>query len=153
MDVQISIIGLGQIGASIGLALAEHSQIVHRVGHDRDAATAQRAEKIGALDQVMLNLPAAVREADLVLLCLPIDQIRATLAIVAPDLKAGAVVMDTGPVKEVVAGWAQELLPQGSYYVGLTPVINPVYLHEVDSGLNAAHADLFRGSLMAIVSP
>ena len=153
MDVQISIIGLGQIGASIGLALAEHSQIVHRVGHDRDAATAQRAEKIGALDQVMLNLPAAVREADLVLLCLPIDQIRATLAIVAPDLKAGAVVMDTGPVKEVVAGWPRELLPQGSYYVGLTPVINPVYLHEVDSGLNAAHADLFRGSLMAIVSP
>jgi prephenate dehydrogenase len=153
MVVQITIIGLGQIGASIGLALAGHSQLVRRVGHDKDLAIARRAEKMGALDQVRLNLPSAVREADVALLCLPIDQIHETLAILAPDLKPGAVVIDTGPVKEVVAGWARELLQQSNHYIGLTPVINPVYLHEVDSGLDAAHADLFRGGRMAIVSP
>jgi prephenate dehydrogenase len=94
-----------------------------------------------------------VREADLVLLALPIDQIRDTLAVIGEDLKEGAVVMDTGPVKEVVAAWAAEILPPERYYVGLTPVINPVYLHEVGSGVNAAHPDLFRNGLLSIVAP
>lgn len=153
MSVQITIVGLGQIGASVGLALSEHTNIVYRVGHDRDLGIARRAEKAGALDKVMINLPSAVREADLVLLSLPMDQIRETLAIIAQDLKESAVVMDTGPVKEVVASWAGELLPEGRYYVGLTPVLNPVYLRAIDSGVDAAHPDLFRGGLMAIVSP
>src|SRR3990172_1278709 len=153
MAVQVTIIGLGQIGTSIGLALAEHKQILHRVGHDRDLGIARRAEKRGAPDKVMITLPAAVREADLVILSLPIDQIRETLSLIGQDLKESAVVMDTGPVKEVVASWAKELLPEGRHYVGLTPVLNPVYLHDLDSGLNAAHPDLFRGGLVAIVSP
>jgi prephenate dehydrogenase len=153
MAVQVTIVGLGQIGASIGLALASHSEIIYRVGHDRDLHTARKAEKMGALDKVMVNLPSAVRAADLVLLSLPIDQIRETLALIALDLKESAVVMDTGPVKEVVAGWAAELLPAGRYYVGLTPVLNPNYLHDLDSGVDAAHPDLFKGGLMAIVSP
>jgi prephenate dehydrogenase len=153
MAVQVTIVGLGQIGTSIGLALAEHKQILYRVGHDRDLGTARRAEKIGALDKVMINLPAAVRNADLVILSLPIDQIRETLSLIGQDLKESAVVMDTGPVKEVVASWSKELLPEGRYYVGLTPVLNPIYLHDLDSGLTAAHPDLFRGGLVAIVSP
>jgi prephenate dehydrogenase len=101
----------------------------------------------------MINLQAAVREADLVILSLPIDQIQETLSVIREDLKENAVVMDTGPVKEVVASWAKELLPEGRYYVGLTPVLNPVYLHDLDSGLNAAHPDLFRDGMVAIVSP
>jgi prephenate dehydrogenase len=45
------------------------------------------------------------------------------------------------------------LLPEGRHYVGLTPVLNPAYLHEVDQGLNAARADMFQGGLVAIVAP
>jgi prephenate dehydrogenase len=153
MTIQISIVGLGQIGTSVGLALAEHKQLLHRVGHDREVGIARRAEKMGALDKVMFNLPSAVRQADLVLLSLPTDQVRETLAIIAPDLKEGAVVMDTCPVKEIVADWAAEVLPAERYYVGLTPVLNPAYLHDVGSGVEAAHADLFRNGMMAIVTP
>jgi prephenate dehydrogenase len=153
MTIQITIVGLGQIGCSVGLALANQSELLRRVGHDRELEVARRAEKLGALDKVEINLPKAVREADLVLLSLPMDQIRDTLTIIAPDIKAGAVVMDTGPIKEIVAAWAGELLPAGRFYVGLTPVINPAYLHEAESGLQAAHADLFRGGMMAIVAP
>jgi prephenate dehydrogenase len=56
-------------------------------------------------------------------------------------------------VKEVVAAWASELLPEKRHYVGLTPVINPEYLHGVDTGIEAAHADLFRNGMVAIVAP
>ncbi len=153
MGIQITLIGLGQIGASIGLALGNHKDLVQRVGHDREPEISRHAEKLGAIDRAVLNLPASVREADLVLLALPMDQIRETMAIIAPDLKEGTVVMDTGPVKEVVSAWASELLPANRYYVGLTPVINPVYLHGVDSGLEAARADMFQGGLIAIVAP
>jgi prephenate dehydrogenase len=153
MTIQITIVGLGQIGASVGLALGDHRELVRRIGHDREFGIARHAEKIGAVDKVMINLPSAVREADLVLLALPLDQIRDTLAVIREDLKEGVVVMDTGPVKEAVAAWAVEIFPPERYYVGLTPVINPAYLHEVDTGLNAARPDLFRNGMIGIVAP
>jgi prephenate dehydrogenase len=152
MTVQITIIGLGQIGTSIGLALAERKDSLYRVGHDRDFSIAKRAQKMGALDKTMINIPAAVEDADLVVLSLPMDQIRETLSVVAPELKAGAVVMDTGPAKSAMIAWAQEMLPEERYYVGLTPVLNPEHLHSVAGGVEAAKADLFHGGLMGIVS-
>lgn len=153
MAIQITIIGLGQIGTSIGLALADHPGLITRVGHDRDLTTARQAEKSGALDRVEANLPKSVRNADLVLLSIPIDQIRETMSLITPDLKEGCVVMDTGPIKEVVTDWANELLGEGRFYIGLTPVINPAYLHAAESGLEAARADLFHSGLMAIIAP
>jgi len=153
MTIQIAIIGLGQIGTSIGLALASQTELVRRIGHDKSYEIAKTAEKMGALDKVEINLPAAVRGADLVLLTLPMDQIRDTLALIAINVKDGAVVMDTSPIKEVVSSWAGELLPQGRHYIGLTPVLNPAYLHETGSGIETAHADLFQNGLMAIVTP
>ncbi|MDI6694091.1 MAG: prephenate dehydrogenase [Anaerolineales bacterium] len=153
MTLQVSIIGLGQIGASIGLALGEKKELLRRVGNDKELGTARLAEKMGAVDRVDINLPNTVREADLVILSLPFDQIRETMQIISQDLKEGCVVMDTGPVKEVVAIWAKELLPEGCHYVGLTPVINAAYLHEMTSGIEAARPDLFKGGLIAIVAP
>jgi prephenate dehydrogenase len=153
MAVQITIIGLGQIGTSVGLSLASYTDKIHRIGHDRRFDIAKQAEKMGALDRALPNLPASVQEADLVLLSIPMDQIRETMEFIAGDLKDDAVVMDTGPVKEVVASWASELLPPNRHYVGLTPVINPAYLVQVDSGIEAARADLFHAGLMGIVAP
>ena len=92
MTVQITIVGLGQLGASVGLALGSRQDDIHRVGHDKNSEAAKAAQKKGAVDDVKNNLPAAVREADIVLLSLPIDEIRATLEVIAPDLREGAVV-------------------------------------------------------------
>jgi len=153
MTVQIAIIGLGQIGGSFGLALAGREDLISRIGHDREAKVARQAEKIGAVDQVEGNLPRAVRAAELVLLCLPLNQMRETLEIIAPHLKEGAVVMETSMAKEAVSAWVAELLPGGRRYIGLTPVINPAYLHEVDTGIEAARADLFKNGLIGIVTP
>jgi prephenate dehydrogenase len=153
MTVQITIIGLGQIGTSIGLALGQHKDLVTRVGHDRDHGVARRAKDKGALDRAELNIFNAIQGSDLIILSLPMDQIHETLELIAKDLKEHAVVMDTAPVKEAVVAWAQELLPPERFYVGLTPVISSLYLHESQVGLEAARADLFVGGLMAIVAP
>lgn len=153
MAAQITIIGTGQIGASVGLALAAHGDKLKRIGHDRELAIARRAEKMGALDRVAINLPQSVENADIVLLSIPLDQIKDTLAIIARDLKEGAVVIDTAPVKEIVAQWASQLLPNRRYYVGLTPVLNPAYLRSAEAGVESARADLFRDGVIAVVSP
>ena len=152
MTVQITIVGLGQIGASIGLALAGRQELVYRVGHDREIGIARRVEKMGALDKVAINLPAAVREADIVMLALPVDQIRDTLTIIGEDLKAGVVVMDTSPAKQALMNWVAELLPTESYYIGLMPAVNALFLREAETGIDAAHADLFHNSLVCIVA-
>jgi prephenate dehydrogenase len=89
----------------------------------------------------------------MVILAVPLDEMRSTLEAIAQDLKENAVVMDTGPVKVAMVSWASELLPDKRYYIGLTPVISPAYLRQIESGLEAARPDLFQRGMFAIVSP
>jgi prephenate dehydrogenase len=153
MTVKISIIGLGQIGTSIGLALAGQKETIFRAGNDLEPVIAHQAEKLGAVDKINYNLPSLVRDADLVILDLPVDEVQEALKTISLDLKEGAVVLDTSPVKNSVYAWAAELLPAGRHIVSWTPAINPVYLHEEKVGIEAAHADLFHNSLVFITQP
>jgi prephenate dehydrogenase len=153
MAIQITIVGLGQIGGSFGLALAEQKETIQRVGHDLNPDVAKKALKLGAIDRISINLPSAVREADIVLLALPLDQIRETLEIIASDLKEDVVVLDTAPIKKVVQSWVKELLPPKRHYVGLTPVLNPNYLLMPETGIDAARPDLFKQGLLCITAP
>ncbi|RPJ24111.1 MAG: prephenate dehydrogenase [Chloroflexi bacterium] len=153
MSVQITIVGLGQIGASIGLALKAHNVDIHRVGHDKDAQAAKESQKVGAVDDVKYNLPASIRQAKIVILALPLAAIRETLEVIAPDLQEGTLLLDTAPAKATVEAWAKELLPPGRFYIGLTPAINPEYLHGTEFGVKAARSDLFEKGLMVVNVP
>jgi prephenate dehydrogenase len=153
MTVQITIVGLGQIGGSIGLALANHKDQILRIGHDRDTKTAQKAEKIGAVDKISLNLHSAVKGADAVILALPQNEIKDTLKIIGDSLREGAVVFDTAVSKTAVAQWAAEFLPKERHYIALLPVLNHNYLYEATEGIDAAKADLFQNQIMMIAAP
>lgn len=153
MPVQITIIGLGQVGASIGLALKARGASITLVGHDKDSRTAKAAQEAGAVDTWKYNLPDSVRDARIVILALPFADVRETLEIIAPDLQEGTLVLDTALSKGTVASWAQELLPQGRFYVGLFPAIHPDKLHGIDYGVAAASADLFEKSVTVVTAP
>jgi len=153
MPVQITIIGLGQIGASIGLALKARGANIHIVGNDKDTQTGKAAQKAGAIDDFKYNLPDSMRDAGIVILALPFAEVRETLEVIAADLKEGTLILDTAPSKGTVAAWATELLPQGRFYVGLTPAIHPNYLHGTSFGLEAARADLFEKGVMVVTTP
>ena len=151
MAVQITIIGLGQVGASMGLALAKIKDQVVRIGNDRDPDVARKAERTGAIDKFVINLPSAVEKADVVILAVPADEVRETIEVIAQDLKPGVVLIDTSPVKGPVMAWAKELLPgEDRYFAALTPGFNPAYLLEAYGGIDHAHADLFEKSLMLV---
>jgi prephenate dehydrogenase len=153
MTVQMVIIGLGQIGASIGLALADKKSQIRCLGYDADLVVAHQAQKMKAVEKLVSNLPKTVANSDIVMLALPASGLRDILETIAPVLKEGAVVMDVAPVKEVMIGWAQELLPAGRYYVGLIPAISPDHLEVHGLSLKAAHAGLFRKGFVGIITP
>lgn len=153
MTVQITIIGLGRVGASFGLALASQKNQMVRIGHDRNPEIARRAEKMGAVDKVNANLHRSVENADVVLLAIPVDEIEETLRQIGPDLKPECVVVDAGPQMVAPARWAAELLPQGRYFAALSPAVKPEYLLDHEKGIDAAHADRFKGSLAVITTP
>ena len=141
MTTEFTIIGLGQIGASIGLALANQKPLIHR------------AQKMGAIDQIVFNIPRSVKDADVVILACPVDELRENLKAIADDLRPGTVVINTSPVRVAVDTWAKEFLPPDRHFISVTPTLNPAYLDETTTGPDAAHADLFKGALMIITTP
>lgn len=153
MPVKITIIGLGQIGASIGLALAAHKDKILTVGHDKDYSVEQRAKKLSAVDETNHNLPGSVENADLVILALPVSEIRETFGYIAQDLRKDVVVMDTSPVKAEVVKWAKELLPETAHYVGVVPAVGPTSLNLTGTGLDSAKADLFEKGIFLLSAP
>jgi len=150
MAIQITIIGLGKIGASVGLALAKHSGQLKRVGNDREAAIQTRAKNLGACDSVQFNLPAAVTGADVVVLAIPFDQVEETLKFIAADLREDAVILDFSPQTVAVQNWFATHVPAGRHYLSLAAAINPAYLEQPGSGLEAARADLFQHGTIGI---
>ncbi|HDN05220.1 MAG TPA: prephenate dehydrogenase/arogenate dehydrogenase family protein [Chloroflexi bacterium] len=152
MKIQLTIIGLGQVGASAGLALAKHKESILRVGHDKTRDAVNLAKENGAVDKIALTLSGAVTEADIVLLALPLQEINEVLEHICQDLKDDTLVIDTSPLKMPVLGWVKEFLPDTCHYVGFTPVINAEYLNECGFGPEVAHEDLFRDNLMGVVT-
>ncbi len=153
MAIQVTIIGLGQIGASIGLALSKHTDRLLRVGHDKEYSVEREALKRGALDQAEHNLPNAVKDAKVIVLALPVTEIRETLNYIAQDLQDGVVILDTAPVKSAVAQWAKELLTEHAYYVGLAPAVGADFLEDKKTGLDSAKPDLFKNSIFLVSAP
>jgi prephenate dehydrogenase len=152
MPTQITIIGLGQIGGSIGMALQNKKTSLQRTGFDKDSSVAKAAESLDVVDQIR-SLTAAVREADLVLLCLPLGELRSTLQKIGLHLKKNAVVIDTAPLKSSMLEWTKEILPADRFYIGLVPAVTTEALATTETGFKAARPDLFKNTVMIVDAP
>ncbi len=153
MTIQISILGLRQVGTSIGLAVKASATEITCVGYDNDPAVAQKAEKLGAVSKVFYNLPACVQGSSVVILACPTDQIEPVVEAIAGDLKEGAVIINASPVKTAISAWLKTVVPQGRFLTGWNMALNPKYINEIDRGVDSAHDDLFEKSLIAISAP
>lgn len=143
---RITIIGLGLIGGSLGLALkAAGLDDVGLVGHDASRGVANAARKRGAIDRAEHNLPRAVQGAALVIVATPVLALREVFEQIAPDLAEGAIVTDTGSTKQRVMEWAAELLPAHVSFIGGHPMAG-----KEEQGIDNADADLFRERAYAV---
>ncbi|HID35042.1 MAG TPA: prephenate dehydrogenase/arogenate dehydrogenase family protein [Anaerolineae bacterium] len=143
---QITIIGLGLIGTSIGLGLKALDGDFSILGHDRDHGAMQRAAKMGAVDKTHWNLIAAIEEADMIILAIPIDGVAPTFEAIKQDLKQGCLIMDTAPLKRPVQRAAAEHLPDHVHFIGS----NPILPHGEELTPEEASPDLFREALWAL---
>ena len=134
----VAIIGLGLLGGSIGLAVAESLPGVRTTGYDADPATRARAAERGLVGTVCETPQAAVAEADLVIFCVPPGAMGEAARAVAGALPAHALVSDVGSSKQAVAKALAEALPHHA----IIPA-HPVAGTE-RSGADAGFASLFR---------
>ena len=143
---QVAVLGLGLIGASIGLGLrqwaaAQRGETPLQVtGYDADLHRQRQAKAMKAIDHEARDLPAAIRQADLVILATPIGAMLELMRDCAPHLKTGATVIDVASVKAPVLAWAREVLPTTVSFVGTHPMAGGT------GSTEAARADLFAGA-------
>ena len=144
---RVAIIGLGLLGGSIGLAVKEHLPGVATTGYDADPATRARAAERGLTDTVCDDPHAAVREADLVILCVPVGAMGEAAAALAAGLKPGVVISDVGSSKQTVARALAEALP-GHAVIPAHPVAGTER-----SGPDAGFASLFQQRWCIVTPP
>jgi len=135
---RITIIGLGHIGSSIARAIKQLRLANELVVTDAAAAIRTRAAEIGLGDRVAQNNLEAVKDSDLVIVCLPVGKCGDVAAEIARHLKAGAIISDVGSVKGPVSRDMAKHLPNTVHLVPGHPVAGTE-----DSGPDSGFAELF----------
>ena len=143
----LAVIGLGLLGGSIGLAVKARAPKIATTGWDRDPAVRARAAARGLAGTIADTPEAAVADADLVILCVPVGAMGDAARAIAPGLKPGAIISDVGSSKEAVASALAEALP-GATIIPAHPVAGTE-----QSGPEAGFATLFAGRWCIITPP
>lgn len=145
---RLSILGVGLLGGSIGLAVRSTLSDCVVCGYGHRRSTLDKALQVGAIDESYDDPAAAVRDADLIILCTPVGLFDALLRQIAPALSPGAIVTDVGSTKRSVVQSGESLLPAGGgHFVGSHPMAG-----SEKRGVEFARTDLLRGA-MCILTP
>jgi prephenate dehydrogenase len=144
---RLSILGVGLLGGSIGLAVKQTLNGCAVAGYGHRPASLRAARQMGAIDESYDDPAAAVRGADLVILCTPVGAFPDMLHRIGPALPPGAVVTDGGSTKATVVAAARHRLPHTAHFVGSHPMAG-----SEKRGVEFARADLMRGAA-CIVTP
>lgn len=149
--IRITIVGLGLIGTSLGMALRsadpKESPLgqIEVVGWDRDPRAVKEARGRLAIDREARTLVEAARDAQMVVVATPVQAMREIFGQLASLLPAGAVVTDVASTKAEVGRWAAAALPSGVSYVGGHPMAG-----KERAGAGAAEPDLFKDSIYCL---
>jgi prephenate dehydrogenase len=145
---KITIIGVGLLGGSIGLAVRHRRLAREVVGFVRRRESLKDCEKVGAVDYATTDLLAAVSNADLIMICTPLSQMRQRVVEILPALKRSAIVTDVGSVKASVVRELESLVQKsGAHFVGSHPMAGAE-----KTGVMAARGDLFANAV-CVVTP
>lgn len=137
---RLAIIGVGLIGGSFGLALKEAGAVDFVIGCGRSEDNLREALAMGILDDATTDPVEAARDADVIMLAVPVRAMAALARQIAHVLKPGAIVTDAGSTKEVVLGELFAWLPPYVHVVAGHPIAG-----SEKTGAAAARSDLYHG--------
>jgi len=144
---RLSILGVGLLGGSIGLAVKAARIPCKVMGYGHRPETLRRALEVGAIDESASSSKEAVRDADLIILCTPVGLFEPLLAEIASELPDDAIVTDVGSTKRSVVASGEKLLAKSAHFIGSHPMAG-----SEKRGVEFARADLFQGA-RCIVTP
>jgi len=153
MAYEILLIGLDQVGASIGMAFNKAEGDVDLIGYDPDRHLSKRAKKVGAVDRLVSHPRKVITSADLVIFSLPVAEVEVYLEHLGAKTKEGAIIIDTAQVKVPFFKWAEKYLPEGRSYIGATPIVGIASLTSSGAPSDEPRADLYMNGLLAIIAP
>ncbi|MCE9546502.1 MAG: prephenate dehydrogenase/arogenate dehydrogenase family protein [Planctomycetia bacterium] len=141
----VAIVGAGLIGGSIGLALRERGLARHVIGIGRRAESLKLALDRGAVSRVTQNLAEGVADAQLIVVCTPVESIVEHVTAAAAACRAGALITDAGSTKRQIVNALSGRMPRGVRFVGGHPLAGGE-----QSGPLAARADLLIGKTVVL---
>ncbi len=144
---KITVIGLGLLGGSVGLAVSRALTGVKTAGFSHRASTRAKARRLKVVDEVFDDIKASVKDADLVILATPIGNFEETFRQIADALPAGCIVTDVGSTKIMPHRWADKCLPKNVHYVGSHPIAG-----SEQRGVEFSRDDLFYKALCILTT-
>jgi prephenate dehydrogenase len=144
--MRLAIVGPGLLGGSIALS-ARRAGGFHIGLWARRAEAVAEIEPLGIADQASSDLAAIVKEADLIVLCIPIGAMGGIAKQIAGVISPNAIVTDVGSVKTCVVAELEPIFRERGRFVGSHPMAG-----SEQTGMRAARADLFDGAV-CIVTP
>jgi len=143
---RVSIIGVGLLGGSLGLALRRRGLADEVVGVGHRDSTLKEAARRGAIDRFTLDAAEGVAGADLVVLATPVGLFGPLMAQAAPALADGCLITDVGSTKRAVLEAVLPHVPDGCRFVGSHPLAG-----SEARGIAAADVDLYGGATVLVV--
>lgn len=143
----VTIIGVGLIGGSIGLALRRKNLAKNVIGVGRRASSLRNAKKCGAVTSTTRDLSKGVADADLIVVCTPVGNIVEHVQQAAQDAPENALITDAGSTKSAIVESLDGQLPGGIRFIGSHPLAG-----SEKTGPLSAREDLFDNRLV-IVTP
>jgi len=138
MFEKIALVGIGLIGSSLARVIRREGLARHVAISTRSAATLARAQELGLGESYSTDAKEAVRDADLVIVSVPVGSSGAVAEEIAPALRPGAILTDVGSTKASVIAQMQPHVPAGVHFIPGHPLAGTE-----KSGPDAGFADLF----------
>jgi cyclohexadieny/prephenate dehydrogenase len=143
---KVALIGLGLIASSMGHAMKKAGLAGHIAGHSKTEASRIAALELGFCDSTHATAAGAVKDADLVVLAVPVGVMGAVAAEIAPHLKPGATLTDVGSVKQAVIAAVGPHVPKGIEFIPGHPLAGTEH-----SGPGSGFATLFHNRWCLLV--
>jgi len=144
---QLTILGVGLLGGSIGLAMRSAAPRCRIIGWGHRVQSLQLARQMGAIDQAETDPAAAVADSDMVILCTPVGTFETILRQISASLPRRCLLTDVGSTKRSIVRLAGSILDKKANFVASHPIAG-----SDKRGVEFARADLFKNNL-CIVTP
>ena len=145
---RIALIGIGLIGSSLAHVIRQQGLAEHIAISTRSAETLARAKALGLGDSYFADAGETVKDADLVIVSVPVGSSEEVAKQIAPHLKSGAVVTDVGSTKQSVVTQMQPHIPAGVHFIPGHPIAGTE-----KSGPDAGFAELFENRWCILTPP